>query len=76
MLVIQDNGRGMSQPGEDQRPSSGAGGLGTKLVRQFVRQLGGSMTTKSDQGVRQEIVFEPYPSPAANLSDMGVASPP
>jgi two-component sensor histidine kinase len=66
VLMIHDNGRGMSAASQDERTGGAMGGLGTKLVRQFVRQLGGSMTTTSDGGVRHEIIFELFQAKAEN----------
>jgi two-component sensor histidine kinase len=74
ILIIQDNGRGMTPAGGDERTGSAMGGLGTKLVRQFVRQLGGSMSTTSDGGVRHEIVFELVQSQAPHGAELDVAA--
>lgn len=54
-LTIRDNGSGLPQ---DQVGPQG-GGLGTRLVKGFVKQIAGRLVTTSDGGVRHEITFKP-----------------
>lgn len=54
LLVVEDHGVGFTT---ESRPK--AGGLGTRLLPGFVRQIGGYLTTTSERGVRHEIVFRP-----------------
>jgi two-component sensor histidine kinase len=72
-LVIQDNGQGLSAASSDQQAQGAYARLGTKLVRQFVRQIGGSMSTVSDKGVRHEIVFSLFQAATAGAANVGAA---
>jgi PAS domain S-box-containing protein len=49
-LVVRDDGRGLASP-DDARP----GGLGWRLVQNFVRQIGATLVTTSAAGVRHEV---------------------
>ena len=51
-LVIRDQGQGFQE-----MSSSPKGGLGTRLVHNFVQQLGAEIITTSDDGVKHSIVF-------------------
>lgn len=52
VLTIEDDGGGLT----DGSPGP-SGGLGTRLVERFVLQIGGTMVTTSERGVRHEITF-------------------
>jgi len=52
MLVIEDKGQGFQDQGKTK-----SGGLGTRLVRLFVKQMGAVLTSTSDGGVRHEIRY-------------------
>jgi two-component sensor histidine kinase len=57
VLTVEDDGRGLAEPPEDRRTPPTAGGLGTRLIRTFVNQIGGTLTVRSNQGVAFEIRF-------------------
>lgn len=57
-LVVADDGQGQAPP--DASASQSRPGLGTGIIAGLVEQLGGTMTTRSDNGMRTEIrVREP-----------------
>jgi two-component sensor histidine kinase len=58
-LTVRDNGQGL--PPSDSRPASGLseGGLGSRLVRVFVQQIGGVLTSTANPGLRHDITFTP-----------------
>lgn len=51
-LVVADNGGGFVEP---QLPNEGGGSLGSTIVEGLVKQLGGTITVKHENGVRVEI---------------------
>lgn len=53
-LVVEDNGRGLSEPFNVQTSQS----FGYKMIRAFVQKLKGSITIGKDQGTRVSIEFK------------------
>jgi two-component sensor histidine kinase len=56
-LTIADDGRGLPQHLDDPGGAPKRGGLGTRLVQTFVAQLGGTLATTSQSGVRHVVTF-------------------
>jgi two-component sensor histidine kinase len=52
-LIVQDHGQGLG----DAKPKE-KGGLGGRLIKRFVEQIGAEITTTSGQGVRHEITYK------------------
>jgi two-component sensor histidine kinase len=59
MLTVRDNGQGVQGPETALPLELSEGGLGTRLVRVFVEQIGGVLTSTADSGLRHEIIFTP-----------------
>jgi two-component sensor histidine kinase len=56
-LTVRDNGK-MSTDIADDDAARVAGGLGTRLVRSFVEQIGGEIVSSADSGFRHDIHFD------------------
>jgi PAS domain S-box-containing protein len=56
-LSVSDDGRGLAPKAAAVSAQPKRGGLGTRLVQTFVSQIGGTLVTTSDAGVRHVVTF-------------------